>query len=89
MMNNMIKTLFGEKTNFSIEVISGFTTFLTMAYIILVNADILSVTGMDKTALIAVTCLVTGIVTIICGIYRTLPLPWRPAWALMLILPLL
>lgn len=82
MMSNIIKKLFGEKTNFSIEVISGFTTFLTMAYIILVNADILSVTGMDKTALIAVTCLVTGIVTVACGIYSNSPIAMAPGMGL-------
>ena len=33
------------------EVIGGITTFLTMAYILAVNPDILSATGMDKGAL--------------------------------------
>ncbi|HLP60187.1 MAG TPA: NCS2 family permease [Candidatus Deferrimicrobium sp.] len=82
MMSNIIKKLFGEKTDFSIEVISGFTTFLTMAYIILVNADILSVTGMDKTALIAITCLVSGIVTIVSGIYTNSPIALAPGMGL-------
>ncbi|MDQ1350619.1 MAG: adenine/guanine/hypoxanthine permease [Acidobacteriota bacterium] len=81
-MTNLIKKLFGEKTSFSIEFLAGFTTFLTMAYIILANADILSVTGMDKTALIAVTCLVSGIVTIVSGIYTNSPIALAPGMGL-------
>ena len=56
-------------SNVRIEVMAGLTTFLTMAYIIFVNPDILSVTGMDKTALIAVTCIVTAISTLIVGLF--------------------
>jgi AGZA family xanthine/uracil permease-like MFS transporter len=82
MMRSTIEKLFGEKTDFSIEVIAGFTTFLTMAYIILVNADILSAAGMDKTALIAVTCLVSGIVTIASGIYTNSPIALAPGMGL-------
>jgi AGZA family xanthine/uracil permease-like MFS transporter len=81
-MNSAIKKLFGEKTSFSIEFLAGFTTFLTMAYIILANADILSVTGMDKTATIAVTCLVSGIVTIVSGIYTNSPIALAPGMGL-------
>ncbi|MGL5797447.1 MAG: NCS2 family permease, partial [Cetobacterium sp.] len=42
------------------EIIAGVTTFLTMAYIIFVNPSILSLTGMDKGALITVTCLASA-----------------------------
>ena len=38
------------------EVMGGITTFLAMAYIIIVNPSILSLSGMDKGALITVTC---------------------------------
>jgi AGZA family xanthine/uracil permease-like MFS transporter len=71
-----------KKTNFSTEIIAGITTFLTMAYIILVNADILSAAGMDRTALIAVTCLVSGIVTIIAGIITRSPIAMAPGMGL-------
>jgi AGZA family xanthine/uracil permease-like MFS transporter len=77
-----IKKLFGEKAKFSTEVIAGITTFLTMAYIILVNADILSAAGMDRTALIAITCLVSGIVTIIAGIVTRSPIAMAPGMGL-------
>ncbi len=71
-----------EKSRFSTEVIAGITTFLTMAYIIFVNADILSVTGMDKIALITVTCLVSGLVTIATGIIANTPIAMAPGMGL-------
>lgn len=55
------------------EVIGGITTFLTMAYIIVVNPDILSVTGMDKGALVTVTCITAAFATIFMGVYANLP----------------
>lgn len=82
MSSNTTKKLFGEKTHFSTEIIAGITTFLTMAYIILVNAGILSAAGMDKTALIAVTCLVSGIVTIVSGLITNSPIAMAPGMGL-------
>ena len=40
-----------NQTNLKTEIIAGTTTFLTMAYILFVNPDILSITGMEKGAL--------------------------------------
>ncbi|MCP4147674.1 MAG: NCS2 family permease [bacterium] len=77
-----IRKYFGENVNFTTEIIAGATTFLTMAYIIMVNPMILSGTGMDKTALIAVTCIVSGIVTIITGIFTNTPLAMAPGMGL-------
>ena len=48
-------------TTVKTEIIAGVTTFLTMAYIIFVNPSILGKTGMDKGALVAVTCIVTAL----------------------------
>ncbi|MFT5874252.1 MAG: AGZA family xanthine/uracil permease-like MFS transporter [Clostridium sp.] len=55
------------------EVIGGITTFLTMAYIIAVNANILGATGMDVGAIVTVTCLTAGFTTIAMGLYANLP----------------
>ena len=44
-------------TNVKTEVMAGFTTFMTMAYILAVNPNILSNTGMDPTAILIATCL--------------------------------
>ncbi len=71
-----------HRTTLKTEVISGCTTFLTMAYIILVNPDILATTGMDKSALIVVTCLVTGIVTIATGLLANAPIAMAPGMGL-------
>jgi hypothetical protein len=46
-----------KQTTVQIEFIAGLTTFLTMAYIIFVNPNILSAAGMDKQALIIVPCI--------------------------------
>jgi AGZA family xanthine/uracil permease-like MFS transporter len=81
---NTIKHTPGEKPPLSnsTEVIAGVTTFLTMAYIIFVNADILAKSGMDRTALIAVTCLVSGIITIITGVFTRSPIAMAPGMGL-------
>jgi len=54
-----------KQTSVRIEFVAGLTTFLTMAYIIFANPMILSSTGMNKEALIAVTCIVSAIGTLI------------------------
>lgn len=54
-----------NKTNVRTEIIAGITIFMTMAYIIFVNPDILSTTGMDKPALVTATIIVAGITTIL------------------------
>jgi len=72
----------GERANYTTEIIAGITTFLTMAYIIFVNADILSATGMDRTGLIAITCIVSGVVTIITGLVTNAPIAMAPGMGL-------
>ena len=64
------------------EVIAGFTTFLTMAYIIFVNPQILSATGMDHRTLITVTYIVTAIATIIVGLVAKAPIAMAPGMGL-------
>jgi AGZA family xanthine/uracil permease-like MFS transporter len=69
-------------TTARVEVVAGLTTFLTMAYIIFVNPNILSDAGMDKTALIAVTCLVSAAATIGTGIFGKAPIAMAPGMGL-------
>ncbi|MBC2855691.1 MAG: NCS2 family permease [Cetobacterium sp.] len=64
------------------EIIAGVTTFLTMAYIIFVNPSILSMTGMDKGALITVTCLASAIGTAITALWVNAPLAMAPGMGL-------
>jgi len=69
-------------TSVRVEVVAGVTTFLTMAYIIFVNPNILSDTGMDKNALIAVTCIVTAAATIVTGLFGKAPIAMAPGMGL-------
>jgi AGZA family xanthine/uracil permease-like MFS transporter len=69
-------------TNVKTEVVAGVTTFLTMAYIIFVNPTMLGKTGMDKAALVAVTCIVTAISTIIAGVFGKAPIAMAPGMGL-------
>ncbi|HIJ51654.1 MAG TPA: NCS2 family permease [Planctomycetes bacterium] len=71
-----------KKTNIRIETVAGITTFLTMAYIIFVNPAILSDAGMDKEALIAVTCMVTALATLIVGVFANAPIAMAPGMGL-------
>ncbi|MGL5428550.1 MAG: solute carrier family 23 protein, partial [Cetobacterium sp.] len=64
------------------EIVAGVTTFLTMAYIIFVNPSILSMTGMDKGALITVTCLASAIGTAITAFWVNAPLAMAPGMGL-------
>lgn len=64
------------------EVVAGITTFLTMAYIIFVNPGILGETGMDKGALITVTCLAAFIGTMITALWVNAPLAMAPGMGL-------
>lgn len=64
------------------EVVAGVTTFLTMAYIIIVNPSMLEKAGMDKTALVAVTCIVPAIVTIAAGVFGKAPIAMAPGMGL-------
>jgi AGZA family xanthine/uracil permease-like MFS transporter len=81
-MINRYFQLKNRQTNVRTEIVAGATTFLTMAYIIFINPMILSETGMDKNALIAVTCLVTAIATIITGIFANAPIAMAPGMGL-------
>ena len=71
-----------NKTDVKTEFIGGLTTFLTMAYIIFVNPMILSSTGMDKPALITVTCLAAFIGTVLVGLWANAPFAMAPGMGL-------
>lgn len=62
-----------EKVDFKKEILAGLTTFLTMAYILAVNPQVLGATGMPAGALVTATCLSAGLTTILMGVYANLP----------------
>ncbi|MGL4847960.1 MAG: NCS2 family permease [Clostridium sp.] len=70
---SFFEILDNKNVDFKKEIIAGVTTFLTMAYIIAVNPNILGDTGMDKGALVTATCLAAGFATILMGAFANLP----------------
>ncbi len=80
-MENFFK-LKEHNTSIRQEVVAGITTFLTMAYIIFVNPAILSAAGMDKGALITVTCLAAFIGTSFAGLWVNVPFAMAPGMGL-------
>lgn len=71
-----------HNTNVKQELMAGATTFLTMAYVIFVNPSILSIAGMDKGALITVTCLAAAIGTALTGLWVNVPFAMAPGMGL-------
>src|SRR6202021_2160876 len=69
-------------TNWRTEVLAGVTTFLTMAYIVLVNPAILSQTGMPLPAVPAATCLSAAFGSILMGIVARYPIALAPGMGL-------
>jgi AGZA family xanthine/uracil permease-like MFS transporter len=64
------------------EILAGFTTFLTMAYIVFVNPAILSKTGMPIAAVTAATCLCAAFGSILMGVLAKYPLALAPGMGL-------
>ncbi|WP_017668909.1 NCS2 family permease [Sandarakinorhabdus sp. AAP62] len=60
------------------ETLAGATTFLTMAYIILVNPVILGQAGMPVAAVAAATCLAAAIGSILMGLFANVPIALAP-----------
>ena len=69
-------------TNIKTEVMAGFTTFLTMAYIIFVNPQILSAAGMPHDSVFVATCLAAAIGSLIMGLYANYPIALVPGMGL-------
>lgn len=81
----MLEKLFGfdpKLTRVQTEVLAGITTFLTMAYILAVNPNVLSVTGMDKGALFTTTVLASALATLLMAFYAKLPFGLAPGMGL-------
>lgn len=66
------------KHNLRTELMAGLTTFLTMSYILAVNPDILSSTGMDKGAVFTATALASALGTVLIAFLAKLPFAQAP-----------
>jgi AGZA family xanthine/uracil permease-like MFS transporter len=64
------------------EILAGVTTFLTMAYIIFVNPDILSNAGMDRGAVFVATCLAAAFGSAMMGLVANYPIALAPGMGL-------
>ena len=69
-------------TSVRTEFMAGVTTFLTMAYIIFVNPDILSAAGMPKDSVFVATCLAAALGSAIMGLYANYPIALAPGMGL-------
>jgi adenine/guanine/hypoxanthine permease len=73
----------GERgTSVQTEVLAGATTFLTMAYIVLVNPSILGTTGMPAAGVAAATCVAAGIGCLLMGFLANYPIALAPGMGL-------
>lgn len=71
-----------NKTSIRTEIIAGITTFMTMAYILFLNPNILSATGMDKNAVFFATAISAAFVTIAMGLVVNFPIALAPGMGL-------
>ncbi len=81
MIERMFK-LSAQGTSVRTEVLAGFTTFLTMAYIVIVNPTILGQAGMPVAAVAAATCLAAGFGSILMGLIANYPIALAPGMGL-------
>ena len=75
------KALFAFKergSNVLTEVIAGFTTFATMAYVLIVHTGMMVDAGMDGTGVMLATALISGVITIVMGLFSDLPFALAP-----------
>ena len=82
----MLERLFALKernTSVRTEVLAGLTTFITMAYILLLAPNLLSLAGMDKDAVLIATALGGGLVTIAMGLFVNYPIALAPGVGLL------
>jgi adenine/guanine/hypoxanthine permease len=71
-----------NQTSVKQEFLGGFTTFLTMAYIIVVNPQILSQSGMPVEGVVFATCLSAAVGTLVMGLYANYPIALAPGMGL-------
>jgi len=70
------------RTTWRTEIVAGITTFITMAYIVLVNPAILHDAGMPLTAVTAATCLSAAFGSVLMGVFARYPIALAPGMGL-------
>ena len=69
-------------TSIEREMLGGLTTFITMAYIVVVNPQILSQAGMPVEGVVFATCLASAVATLVMGVYANYPIALAPGMSL-------
>ena len=78
----LIFKLHDNNTTIKKELLAGFTTFITMAYIIFVNPQMMAASGMDQGAIFVGTCLAAAIACFVMGIFANWPVGLAPGMGL-------
>ncbi|WP_130807601.1 NCS2 family permease [Senegalia massiliensis] len=78
MLENIFK-LNERNTNIKTEMTAGVATFMTMAYILIVQPSFMQAAGMDVGAVTVVTALLSGVFTLVMGLFTNLPFAMAPA----------
>ena len=71
-----------NQTTFRQEFVGGLTTFITMAYIIVVNAQILHEAGMPVDGVLFATCISGAVATLVMGCFANYPIALAPGMSL-------
>ena len=79
---DQIFKLHDNHTTIKKEFLAGFTTFITMAYIIFVNPQIMALSGMDQGAIFVGTCLAAAIACFVMGFFANWPIGLAPGMGL-------
>ena len=80
-LDNFFKTK-AHNTDVQTEIVAGITTFITMAYIIFVNPQMMAQTGMDHGAIFVGTCLAAGVACLFMGLFANWPVGLAPGMGL-------
>lgn len=71
-----------NRTSLRAEFLGGLTTFITMAYIVVVNPQILSKVGMPVEGVVFATCIASAAATLVMGLYANYPIALAPGMSL-------
>ena len=74
--------LTAKQTSVKQEMLGGLTTFVTMAYIAVVNPQILAEAGMPPEGVVFATCLSAAVATLVMGLYANYPIALAPGMSL-------
>ena len=80
-LDNFFKTQ-SHNTDIQTEIVAGITTFITMAYIIFVNPQMMAQTGMDHGAIFVGTCLAAAVACLFMGLFANWPVGLAPGMGL-------